>query len=55
MSARYTVELANKVRRGRAVGNEYVVTRRPDGNTTILCRFDTPEEAQAWIDAQGAK
>jgi hypothetical protein len=50
---RYQIELANKVRRGRAVGNEYVVTRRPEGMTTILARFDSHEEAQAWIDRGG--
>ena len=49
----YQIELANKVRGGRAVGNEYVVTRRPEGLTTILFRADTPEEAQGWIDRGG--
>lgn len=48
----YQIELANKIRNGRTVGNLYVVTRRPIGMTAILATFNTREEAQAWIDAQ---
>jgi hypothetical protein len=50
---RYQIELANKVRNGRAVGNEYVATRRPDGFSGILFRADSQEEVQAWIDRGG--
>ena len=50
---RFQIELANKVWRGRAIGSEYVVTRRPDGLTGILARFDTREDAEAWIRRQG--
>lgn len=50
---RYQIELANKVRNGRAVGNLYVVTRRPEGCSTIIFSADTREEAQAWIDRGG--
>lgn len=48
----YQIELANKIVRGRVVGNTYVVTRRPDGFTCILSRHGTREAAQAWIDAR---
>ena len=51
----YSIELANKVRRGRAVGNLYVVTRRPLRLTTILASFSTREEAVAWIEARTAE
>lgn len=49
------IELANKIRNGRAVGNEYVVTRRDEtpSKSGILARFNTREEAAAWIT--GAK
>jgi len=46
----YTVELANKTEHGRVVGNLYVVTQRPIGNSAIVAEFDTREEAQAWIN-----
>ena len=45
----YQIELANKIAGGRAVGNSYIVTRRPDRLTCELARFDTREEAEAWI------
>lgn len=45
----YQIELANKIRGGRAVGNEYVVTQRPIGKTMILARFDSRKEAERWI------
>jgi hypothetical protein len=47
--ATYQIEIANKIRNGRAVGTDYVVTRRPDGFTSILARFNTRDEAAAWI------
>lgn len=45
------IELANKVLHGRAVGNEYVVTRRDEtpSRSGILARFDTRDEAVAFI------
>ena len=46
-------ELANKIYKGRAVGNEWVVTQRPIGRTGTLARFDTREEAAAWIAERG--
>jgi hypothetical protein len=51
-AAEYQIELANKVRHGRAVGNRYVVTRRPSGHSGVVAEFDTREEAEAWIVAQ---
>lgn len=48
----YQIEIANKIRNGRAVGTEYVVTMRPIGRSGIVARFDTREEAAAWIAAQ---
>ncbi len=45
----YQLELANKIRNGRAAGNLYVVTRRPIGRTGIVAQFNTREEAEAWI------
>jgi hypothetical protein len=51
---KYQIELANKIRNGRAVGNEFVVTMRPIGRSGILERFATREEAAAWIAAQEA-
>lgn len=45
----YQLELANKVRNGRAVGNEYVITQRAIGRNGIVERFDTREEAEAWL------
>lgn len=50
----YQIEIANKTRNGRAVGTEYVVTRRPVGNSTILVRFDERADAVAWIAGQVA-
>ena len=44
-----TIELANRIRHGRAVGNEYVVTNRDEGNSMIIARFDTREDAAAYI------
>ena len=49
-AANYQIEIANRIRNGRAVGTDYVVTRRPDGLCTILARFATRDEAAAWID-----
>jgi len=47
------IEIANRIVAGRAVGTQYVVTRRDEGNSGIVSpRFDTREEAQAWIDTQ---
>lgn len=46
----YRIELANKVRNGRAVGNEYVAVALP--SRTIVARFDTPEAAHAWVAAR---
>jgi hypothetical protein len=55
---RYQIELANKIGRinGRvcAVGNAYIVTRRPDGYSGELVRFATREEARAWITERSA-
>ena len=48
-TARYQTELANRIKNGRCVGNEYVVTQRPIGRTGILVRFPTHELAVAWI------
>jgi len=53
MSHTYQIELANRVRNGRAVGNEYVVTRRSLGMSGIVARFATREEAQEWISHAG--
>ena len=54
MKKRYQIELANRIGRlnGRmtTVGNDYIITRRPDGYTTALAHFATREEAQEWID-----
>lgn len=50
---RYQIELANKIRGGRAVGNLYVATRRPDGFSGILFSSESHEETQAWIDRGG--
>lgn len=47
------IELANKIRGGRTVGNEYVVTRRDEGKSGIIAKFDTREQAQAFIDNGG--
>lgn len=47
---RFQRELANKIRRGQAVGNLYVVTQRPIGNSTITASFDTEEERDAFIE-----
>ncbi len=51
---RYQIELANRVRRGRVVGNDYVVTRRPERITSILVRCPTRFEAAKWIADQYA-
>jgi hypothetical protein len=48
--SRFKRELANKCRRGRAVGNLYVVTQRPIGNSGIIASFDTEEEREAFIE-----
>ena len=50
--AEYQIELANQIRGGRAVGNQYVVTRRPSGRTSILYRAGTRDEAERWTAAQ---
>jgi hypothetical protein len=50
----FQIELANKIRNGRAVGNLYVVTRRPIGNSGIVATFDTREQAEGWIAEQEA-
>ena len=47
---RYQIEIANRIRNGRAVGTDFVVTRRPDGLTSILHRCELRVDAQAWID-----
>lgn len=52
MNTAYQIELANKVVNGRAVGNLYVVTRRPIGMTGIVAKFDTREQAVTWIAEQ---
>jgi hypothetical protein len=44
-------ELANKIRRGRVVGNLYVVTRRPIGMSGIIAEFETEGECDAFIEA----
>ncbi len=49
MPPRYQVELANRIRSGRCVGTDYVVTRRPDGLTMVVERFDTKEQALEWL------
>lgn len=46
---KYQLELANKIRGGRAVGNEYVVTRRSIGLSTIIARFDTKAKAKRFM------
>lgn len=55
MNSQYQIELRNKVRNGRAVGNLYIVTRRPLGFSCALVSFSTREEAQAWIAARVQK
>lgn len=45
----YVVELANKIRNGRAVGNVYVVTRRGVGMSGIISRHDSKGAALHWI------
>lgn len=52
---KYQIELANKIVGGRCVGNQWVVTRRPMHNTTIVARFETREEAETWAAAEAAK
>ena len=49
----YQIEIANRIRGGRAVGTDYVVTRRPLGQTAILTRLPSREKAVAWIRARG--
>ena len=44
-----TIEIANKIRHGRAVGTLWVVTHRDENNSGIVARFDTREEAVAYI------
>ena len=44
-----TIEIANKIRNGRAVGTLWVVTRRDENNSGIVARFETREEAVAYI------
>lgn len=51
-SSEFQVEIANRMSRGRAVGTDYVVTRRPVGNSAIIARFERREDAVTWIDAQ---
>lgn len=53
----YQIELANKIGkvgifRGRAMGNEYVVTQRPLNRSGILARFDDRDDARRWIHDQ---
>ncbi len=45
----YQIEIANRIERGRCVGNDYVVTQRPIGQTAILARFPEREDAEKWI------
>lgn len=45
-----TLEIANTIRHGRAVGTEYVVTRRDAGHSGIVARFDSRDEAIAYMD-----
>lgn len=45
----YTIEIANRVRNGRVVGIDYVVTQRGIGRTGILARRGTRAEAEDWI------
>lgn len=47
----YQIELANKFRKGcdHAIGNLYVVTRRPIGLSAIIATFETRDQAAAWI------
>lgn len=45
----YTIEIANRIRHGRCVATDYVVTRRPDNFTGIIATFATREEAVAFI------
>lgn len=49
---RYQIEIANRITRGRVVGTDYVVTRRPDGFTAILSTHATRADAEAWITAR---
>ena len=49
----YQIEIANRIRGGRAVGTDYVVTRRPLGQTAILTRLPSRDKAVAWIRARG--
>ena len=51
-NATYQVEIANRIRHGRAVGTDFVVTKRPIGLTAIVARFATREQAEAWIAVQ---
>jgi hypothetical protein len=45
----YQIEIANRIRRGRAVGTDYVVTQRPVGRTGIIATFPTRDDAERWI------
>ena len=49
------LEIANRIIKGRAVGTDYVVTRRPiDMSGIVAGPFATREEAEAWICREGA-
>lgn len=53
----YQIELANRIAtdgplKGEAVGNEYVVTRRPIRMCGILAKFREREDAEKWIADQ---
>jgi len=49
---RFQIEIANRIRGGRSVGTDWVVTRRPEGLTGIVKRFPRREDAEEWVAAQ---
>lgn len=46
------IELANLIRNGRAVGNEFVVTNRDRGHSGIIFRSTNRDDCVAFIDSQ---
>lgn len=48
----YRIEIANKIERGRAVGTDYVVTRRGRGLSAILATLPDRVAAEEWIAKQ---
>ena len=42
------IEIANRTKKSRVVGTDYVVTAREFGRSVILARFREREDAEAW-------